>query len=182
MEQQVVKCICENSVGIEVWVTIGISIINLFFVVWFYFCDKKQKKKERENSYKMTWYRTFDFKENMENLDTIFKEARINLLSIKSSEEKNIDILKENTKKYIEAFDDKLLYEKEKMVSILNCIDKQNGKLLANKYNDVQDKFLELVQKCIFNVIDENIDIDEEIFEMKSIIISCSYDIGLQFV
>ena len=182
MEQQVVECICDNNIGIDVWFTIGISILNLFFVVWFYFRDKKQKKKESENAYKMTWYRTFDFKENMENLDNIFKEARVNLLSIIISEEKNVDILKGKTKKYIEEFDDKLLYEKEKMVSVLNCIDKQNGQLLAKKYNEVQDRFLELIQKCVFNINAENIDIDEEILEMKSIIISCSYEIGLEFV
>lgn len=74
MEQQVVKCICDNSTGIDVWVTIIISFLNLIFVVWFYFNDKKQKKKESEKSYKMTWYRTFDFKENMDNLDQIFKK------------------------------------------------------------------------------------------------------------
>lgn len=182
MEQQVVKCICDNNVGIDVWVTIGISLLNLIFVVCFYFGDKRQKKKESEKSYKMAWYRTFDFKENMENLDNIFKKARKNLLDIKNNEEKNIDILKGKTREYIEEFDEKLLYEKEKMVSILNCIDKQNGQLLAKKYNVVQDKFLELIQKCVINVNSEDINIDEEIFEMKSIIISCSYDIGLQFV
>ena len=68
------------------------------------------------------------------------------------------------------------------MVSILNCIDKQNGQILAKKYNIVQDKFLELIQKCVININSENVNIDEEIFEMKSIIISCSYEIGLQFV
>lgn len=182
MEQQVVKCICNNNVGIDVWLTIAISLLNLIFVVCFYFGNKMQKKKESEKSYKMAWYRTFDFKENMENLDNIFKKARTNLLDIKNNEEKNIDILKEKTREYIEEFDEKLLYEKEKMVSILNCIDKQNGQLLAKKYNVVQDKFLELIQKCVINVNSEDINIDEEIFEMKSIIISCSYDIGLQFV
>lgn len=182
MEEQVIKCICDNNVGIDVWITIGISLLNLMFVVWFYFSDKKQKKKESEKSYKMTWYRTFDFKENMENLDNIFKKARINLLDIKNSEERNIDILKEKAREYIEEFDEKLLYEKEKMVSILNCIDKPNGQVLAAKYNIVQDKFLELIQKCVININSEETNIDEEIFKMKSIIISCSYDIGLQFI
>lgn len=182
MEQQVVKCICDNSTGIDVWVTIIISFLNLIFVVWFYFNDKKQKKKESEKSYKMTWYRTFDFKENMDNLDQIFKKARINLLEILNSEEKNVDVLRTKAKKCIEEFDEKLIHEKEKMVSILNCIDKQNGQLLATKYNIVQDKFLELIQRCVINVNSNNVNIDQEIFEMKSIIISCSYNIGLQFI
>ena len=68
------------------------------------------------------------------------------------------------------------------MVSILNCIDKPNGQVLATKYNIVQDKFLELIQKCVININSEETNIDEEIFKMKSIIISCSYDIGLQFI
>ena len=163
MEQQVVKCICDNSTGIDVWVTIIISFLNLIFVVWFYFNDKKQKKKESEKSYKMTWYRTFDFKENMDNLD-------------------HVDVLRTKAKECIEDFDEKLIHEKEKMVSILNCIDKQNGQLLATKYNIVQDKFLELIQRCVINVNSNNVNIDQEIFEMKSIIISCSYNIGLQFI
>ena len=53
MEEQVIKCICDNNVGIDVWITIGISLLNLMFVVWFYFSDKKQKKKESEKTYKI---------------------------------------------------------------------------------------------------------------------------------
>ena len=182
MNNQVVKCICDNKFDLSNWITLAVSIINLGFVIWFYFNDKKQKKKENLNSYKMSWYRSFDFKDNILSLDSIFTKARNNLNNITNSKETDIVKLKQQAKKCIEEFNEELLKEKKKMVSILNCIDKENGILLANKYNVVQDDFLNLVQKSIINFDQKNISVDSELIKMKSIIISCMYEIGLQFI
>ena len=179
---EVVECFCNNKECISESITIIVAILNLVFVVWFYFNDKKQKRKESLQSYKMTWYRSFDFKENIESLNNIFNNALINIIDIRNSDEKDINVLREKAKECINDFDKKIIYEKEKMLSILYCIDKLSGKILANKFNDVQDNFLQLVQKCTLGLDLEYVNVDEEFFEMKSTIIDCLYSIGLNFI
>ena len=162
-------------------IVMGISLVNLVFIVGFYFNDQKNRKIDKKADYKFFWYKDYVLKdaikiieEHIEKCKTIIEDCKKYKLSDPTIDDysnylTNITILQ---------FNESNNTTKKRISELLKTMDGEITEEIINEFRNIQDIFTEKVQ-----YLNEDLDkLYAEIAEKKPELMNTLYKYGLNII
>lgn len=171
-----IKCIVDNNWldNVASIVTLIISVLNLLFIIFVHFNDKKEKVIQSQKEYNFNWYKLIHVDKRISNLNKIIDMVNDSCMDIKNSQEDSLDNRKEMQRSHIEKIDKLFIEEKRKFTQIVKNVDNKEYIHLRDLYNDFQEKYAEIFTKAVAG---ENYDFSN-LNIIESSIIKEYYDLG----
>ena len=183
MDANEVKCIIDNIKFVidNNWLETAASIVtlifgalNLIFIIFVHFKDKKEKQIQSKKDYNFNWYKMVHVEKRIMNLNKIIDMVNESCMKIKNSEKDLLDDRKKMQKELIENIDKLFIDEKSKFTQIISSVDNKEYKELRDLYNEFQEKYADIFTKAVAGAEYDFTDLNT----ISSNIVKKYYDLG----
>ncbi len=150
MNDVVVKCISENSLleSISDIAVVVISLINLGFVIGFYFKDKANEKREKIKKYKYDWFKMIDVRKRVDSLNILNSTIKQKADELHNSTEDSLEKRKTMMGEYLNNINTVIFSEKNSYTYLLRCIDENENREITRLYNNYQEEYMSILLKA----------------------------------
>ncbi|HBI6908692.1 hypothetical protein ACV3Y9_02215 [Clostridium perfringens] len=149
--------------------TVLLTLVNLFFILYFFYFENKNKIEENKIISKANWFNDFIYERNIGKFENFFE----NLKSIAIGIDENIS--EEKMKKTFDEVNELFFIIYDNFISLVEIIDEELFSELSSMLYDFQDEFTEKLQQLDIAAVEWN----ETVGRYRKQIIKRIYDYNI---
>ena len=130
--------------------TVLLTLVNLFFILYFFYFENKNKIEENKIISKANWFNDFIYERNIGKFENFFE----NLKSIAIGIDENIS--EEKMKKTFDEVNELFFIIYDNFISLVEIIDEELFSELSSMLYDFQDEFTEKLQQLDIAAVEWN--------------------------